>query len=113
MTINFDELKKQQLNSTMLLNIIEVIYNNVKTETFQNIVLNEYVDDLVQESSEYDVYSFELANTPISTLDILIVSEDGSIVITPSSITQLDGKRVYVKSLQLTTGHSLYVTYKY
>ncbi|MGL5713189.1 MAG: hypothetical protein ACRCX2_09235 [Paraclostridium sp.] len=113
MNIDFNSLKSQQIDNKTLLNIMEVLYTSLKTEKFQNIILNEFVDDLKQDPEEFNVFLFTLRNNPMSINDILIFSEDGAITITPASIVKLDKNTVSIKSLQVKKGMNFFVTYKY
>ncbi|MGL4449630.1 MAG: hypothetical protein ACRCTZ_00390 [Sarcina sp.] len=113
MNINFEEIKKQEVSNETLIHIIEVMYNEIKNSAAPNIILNELVDNLEADSSENSVFSFTLSEKPISPNDVSIVTTDGSITITPASITKIEGNRVYFKNLQINQEMELFVTYKY
>ncbi|MGL5716500.1 MAG: hypothetical protein ACRCXX_14285 [Cetobacterium sp.] len=113
MNINFEEIKKQEVSNETLIHIIEVLYNEVKSSTTPNIILNELVDNLEPDSSESSSFSFTLSEKPMSPNDISIVTTDGSIIITPSSITKIEGDKVHFKNLQINQEMELFVTYKY
>lgn len=113
MNINFEEIKKQEVTNETLIHIIEVMYNELKNTASPNLILNELVDNLEADNSEHSVFSFTLSEKPLSPNDISIVTTDGSITITPSSITKLEGNRVYFKNLQINQEMELFVTYKY
>lgn len=113
MKINFETLKSQNIDNETLLNILEILYNEVKSSTNPNIIFNEFVDNLEPDAKEHSTFSFSLSKSPISINDMLIVSDDGSIVITPSSITKIDKNKIYFKNLQITSNMNLFVSYKY
>lgn len=113
MNINFEEIKKQDITNETLIHILEVLYNEIKSTVTPNIILNELVDNLESDKSEHSVFSFTLSEKPISPNDISIVTSDGSITITPASITKIEENRVYFKNLQINQEMELFVTYKY
>ena len=113
MNINFEELKKQELNYEAILLILESLYNDFNKTISSTIKLNEYVDTIKKVDGKFDEFYFELANRPISISDILIVLEDGSTFITPSSILEIEENKIYIKSVNISTESSFFVTYKY
>jgi len=113
MDINFTELKKQELNYKAVVAILEAMYNEFNATSLSTLILNEYVDDLNKVDGKLDEFTFELEQSPISASDILIVPEDGSFVITPSSITDIDGKIITIKSTLVNSETTLFVTYKF
>ncbi|MGL5311711.1 MAG: hypothetical protein ACRCX2_19895 [Paraclostridium sp.] len=113
MKIDFEQIKKQNVDSDTLLHLLEVIYSEVKACTAPNIIFNEYVDTLEVVKTSHATYAFTLSKTPISQNDLLIVSEDGSVYVTPSSIIKIEGTKVYFKNLQINSDTPLFVTYKY
>jgi hypothetical protein len=113
MKIDFEQIKKQNIDNETLLHLLEVIYNEVKVTTTPNIMFNEYVDTLEIDKKLHATYSFTLSKEAISPNDMLIVSEDGTVFITPSSIVKIEGSKIYFKSLQINSETPLFVTYKY
>lgn len=113
MKINFEEIKKQDVGHELLVHILEVIYNEVKSTTTPNIIFNELVDNLEADKNEHSTYYFSLSREPLSLNDMLIVTDDGSIVITPNSITKIEGNKIFFKNLQVSSEMNLFVTYKY
>ncbi|MGL5768144.1 MAG: hypothetical protein ACRCX8_21125 [Sarcina sp.] len=113
MIIEFEKIKKQNVDLDTLLHLIEIMYAEVKSTTTPNIIFNEYIDTLEVDKTSHATYAFTLSKTPISLNDMLIVSEDGSVMITPSSIIKIEDKKVFFKNLQISSGTTLFVTYKY
>ncbi|MGL6101356.1 MAG: hypothetical protein ACRCZ9_01225 [Fusobacteriaceae bacterium] len=113
MTIDFNEIKKQNIDSDALIHLIEVMYNEIKNASEPNIIFNEYVDSLEVDKKTHATFSFYLSKAPISSNDIQMVSEDGGITVTPSSIVELNGNKVTFKNLQINSDTALYITYKY
>ncbi|MGL4988900.1 MAG: hypothetical protein ACRC5F_06640 [Cetobacterium sp.] len=89
------------------------MYNEIKSSAEPNIIFNEYIDTLEVDKKSNATFSFELSKKPMSSNDIQIISEDGSVVVTPSSIIKIEDKRVYFKNLQISSESTLFVTYKY
>lgn len=113
MVIDFEAIKKQNVDPDTLLHLLEIMYAEVKACTTPNIIFNEYVDALEVDKTSHATYSFVLSKSPVSVNDMLIVSEDGSVVITPSSVTKVEGTKVQFKNLQISSETPLFVTYKY
>ncbi|MGL5963922.1 MAG: hypothetical protein ACRCZ2_05975 [Fusobacteriaceae bacterium] len=113
MVIDFNELKKQNIDTGALLHIIEIMYNEVKNVSTPNIIFNEFVDSLESDNKAHATFSFYLSKVPSSVNDIQIISEDGGITITPSSIVDVVGNKITFKNLQINNDTALYVTYKY
>lgn len=112
MNIDFKLLENEVVDSNVLLEIIKSMYNYMKSDIKSNIMLNEYVDNVVSELYT-DEYILEVSYNPISINDILIVSEDGTIVVTPSSIIGLDKNKIKIKSNKVKKNMNFFITYKY
>ena len=113
MNINFEELEKQELNYRAILTILESLYNDFNKTTSSTIKLNEYVDTVNKVTGKSDEFYFELINNPISISDTLIVLDDGTKIITPSSIIKIENGVVFIKSADVSTESAFFVTYKY
>ena len=93
MTIDFENIKRNNITKELIISLIEKIYLMVKSEKEQNIVINEFVDDMSTDSKT-NYYTISLANNPISVNDIMIFSEDGELVITPKNTLSLHKNKV-------------------
>lgn len=110
MKINFDELKKQNLDNETLINIFEAIYYEIVNNNLTKVKLNELG---TVEALNVDEFSLELASNPVSINDILIISRKEQFVITPDSIYELKNKQVFIKDNRLKNKDEVFVTYKY
>lgn len=112
MTIDFENIKRNNITKELIISLIEKIYLMVKSEKEQNIVINEFVDDMSTDSKT-NHYTISLANNPISMNDIMIFSENGELVITPKNILSLDKNKVTFTNSKIKNKMNFYVTYKY
>lgn len=110
MKINFEQLKKQPVDTNILLSLLEMLYVELKQEKMTNIRFNEYCTAEIIDGNTFEI---SLSEAPISINDILIVSMDGNHFITPSFIEEINGKKVRFTSRNITSHEVLYVTYKY
>lgn len=112
MTIDFKTLENQDIDPYVLLELIKVMYTEMKSTSTNNLILNEYTDNINQ-TLYTDEYTLEVKEAPTSVSDILIISEDGTIVITPNSITGLDKNKITIKSNKVKKNMNFFITYKY
>lgn len=113
MYLDINEIRKNDVTKELLLDLIEVLYNNINNNKYQNIIINEYVNTLIQDPNVLNQYSFTLSKTPISMNDILITSEDGELVLTPKHIVEVDKTKVTIKNNKLKNSMNLFVTFKH
>ncbi|MGL5716652.1 hypothetical protein [Cetobacterium sp.] len=113
MYLDINEIRKNDVTKELLLDIIEAIYNNLNNNKYQNIIINEYVTDILQDTSILNQYSFTLSKVPISINDISIVSEDGELILTPKHIVEIDKTRVTIKNNKIKSGMNFFVTFKH
>lgn len=109
MKINFEELKLQKVDNNIILEILENLYKSIKT-TKNNMILNELCKVNRTLSNEYNI---KLSSKPLSNSDIFIVSQDGSIILTPTNITKIENDVVYISNKNMKMLDYVYVTYKY
>lgn len=109
MKINFRELRLQKIDINIILDILENLYNNLKM-TKNNMILNELCKVNRTLSNEYNI---KLSNKPLSNSDIFIVSQDGSVILTPTHITKIENDTVYISNKNMKMLDYVYVTYKY
>ena len=109
MKINFEELKLQKVDNNIILEILENLYKSIKT-TKNNMILNELCKVNRTLSNEYNI---KLYSKPLSNSDIFIVSQDGSIILTPTNITKIENNIVYISNKNMKMLDYVYVTYKY
>lgn len=112
MTIDFKTLENQDIDTSVLLEIIKAMYVEMKSKSTNNLILNEYTDN-IQQTLYTDEYNLVVKESPTSINDILIISEDGTIVITPNSITGLDKNKITIKSNKIKKNMNFFITYKY
>lgn len=112
MTIDFKMLENQDIDVYVLLELIKAMYVEMKATATNNLILNEYTDN-IQQTLYTDEYTLVVKESPTSVNDILIVSEDGTIVITPNSITGLDKNKITIKSNKVKKNMNFFITYKY
>ena len=110
MVINFDTLRQQDVDKSVLIDLLEHFYNKLKENKDSNIIINELCKVNRTTTNEYNI---ELSNIPLSMTDILIVSQDGSITITPMSLTKIENNLVYISNKNMKMLDYVYVTYKY
>jgi hypothetical protein len=113
MTINFEELEQQELNYKTVISVLKAMYEEFNSAALSTLILNEFVEGITKVDGTLDEFQLVLSNVPTSISDILIVSEDGSLVITPSSILTIDGNTINIKSTSINTESTFFVTYKY
>ena len=108
--INFEEIKKQNINKETIVNLLEALYMEIQNNDFNRIKLNEIC---IAESINIDEYQIELKNKPISINEIFIVNKNGQIFITPNSITEISNNKVKFTDNRIKNKEELFVTYKY
>lgn len=113
MYFDINEIRKNDVTKEVLLDLIEALYNNINNNKAQNIILNEYVTNSIQDKSVLSQYSFTLSKIPTSINDISIISEDGELIITPKYIIEIDKTKVVIKNNKIKNGMNFYVTYKH
>lgn len=109
MNINFNEIKLNDVDNAVILSLVEVIYNELKSNKYSNIQINELCQ---LKEKDTNVFEIELKEKPISTNDILIVTEHGA-VITPNYISDLNGTKIIINSKNIKKTDDIFVTYKY
>lgn len=112
MTIDFENIKSGSVTKELILSVLEKLYLIIKSETPQNIIINEYVDNMIVTTNS-NIYTITLKNNPISVNDIFIVSENGETIITPFHIQSLEENKVYFISNKIKNKINFFVTYKY
>lgn len=108
--INFEEIKKQNINKEAIVNLLEALYIEIQNNDFNKIKLNEIC---IAESINIDEYQIELKNKPISINEIFIVNKNGQIFITPNSINEISNNKVKFTDNRIKNKEELFVTYKY
>lgn len=109
MYINFEEIRKQNIDKDTLINIIEVIYQELKANKYPNIKINELCK--LEELSTYS-YKLHLNNVPVSINDIFIVTDSG-IVIPPKNISDIEKNIITINNKNIKKTDDIFVTYKY
>lgn len=110
MNIDFDELRKQDVDKDVLIDLLEHIYKLLKNTKDSNVMLNEVCKVNKTITNEFNI---KLSQTPISASDIIIFSEDGTITITPAYIVKTEKNIVYINNKNIKQLDYVYVTYKY
>lgn len=109
MIINFKEIKKSPINFEVLLNILEILYKKINGIS-NKLILNELCKVETNLKNEYFI---RLENKPLSNSDILIVSQDASVILTPSYINKIEDDVVYLNNKNIKKIDYVYVTYKF
>lgn len=109
MNIDFEALKRIDIDKTTLVNIMSMMYSQIQS-TNTNIKMNELC---LLEKNENDSFKITLEQIPISINDILIYSEDGTKVVTPKYITEINGQDIIFYNKILSNVKKVFVTYKY
>lgn len=109
MYIDFEEIRKQNVDKDTLINILEVIYQELKSDKYPNIKINELCK--LEEIGTYS-YKLYLKDIPVSINDILIVTESG-IVITPNHISDIEKNIITINNKNIKKTDDIFVTYKY
>lgn len=110
MIINFDELRQQNIDKDVLIDLLEHMYKLLKNNKDVNIMFNEMCKVNKTITNEHNIV---LSKKPVSGTDLIIHSKDGSITITPSNIVKIDKNTVYINSKNIKQLDVVYVTYKY
>lgn len=110
MIIDFDELRKQDVDKSVLIDLLEHMYKLLKNTKDINIMFNETCKVNKTITNEFNIV---LSKVPVSTSDLIIHSQDGSITITPSHIVKIDKNTVYISNKNIKQLDYVYVTYKY
>lgn len=110
MNIDFDELRKQDVDKDVLIDLLEHMYKLLKNTKDNNIMLNEVCKVNKTIANEFNIV---LSKPPISAADVILHSQDGSITITPASIIKTDKNTVYINNKNIKQLDYVYVTYKY
>lgn len=110
MIIDFDELRKQDVDKSVLIDLLEHMYKLLKSNKDVNIIFNEVCKVNKTITNEYNIV---LSKKPVSASDMIIYSQDGSITITPSHIVKIDKDTIYISNKNIKQLDYVYVTYKY
>lgn len=109
MYIDFEEIRNQKIDNNTLINIMEVIYQELKSNKYPNIKINELCK--LEEVGTYS-YKLHLKEVPVSINDIFIVTESG-IIIPPNNIADIDKNIIMVDNKNIKKTDDVFVTYKY
>lgn len=109
MYIDFEEIRKQNVDKNTLINILEVIYQELKADKYPNIKINELCS--LEEIGTYS-YKLHLKEIPVSVNDIFIITESG-IVIPPNNISDIDKNIITINNKNIKKTDDIFVTYKY
>lgn len=110
MIIDFDELRKQDVDKSVLIDLLEHMYKLLKSTKDVNIMFNETCKVNKTITNEFNIV---LSKVPASASDLIIHSQDGSITITPSHIVKIDKNTIYISNKNIKQLDYVYVTYKY
>lgn len=110
MIIDFDELRKQDVDKSVLIDLLEHMYKLLKNTKDINVMFNETCKVNKTITNEFNIV---LSKVPVSASDLIIHSQDGSITITPSHIVKIDKNTVYISNKNIRQLDYVYVTYKY
>lgn len=110
MIIDFDELRKQDVDKSVLIDLLEHMYKLLKSTKDVNIMFNETCKVNKTITNEFNIV---LSKVPVSASDLIIHSQDGSITITPSHIVKIDKNTIYISNKNIKQLDYVYVTYKY
>lgn len=109
MYIDFEEIRNQKIDNNALINIMEVIYQELKSNKYPNIKINELCK--LEEVGTYS-YKLHLKEVPVSINDIFIVTESG-IIIPPNNIADINKNVITVDNKNIKKTDDIFVTYKY
>lgn len=109
MYIDFEEIRKQKIDKDTLINIIEVIYQELKANKYPNVKINELCS--LEEIGTYS-YNIHLKDVPVSINDILIVTQSG-VVIPPNHISDINKNIITINNKNVKKTDDIFVTYKY
>lgn len=112
MFIDFNLIKKQSITKEFLLELIEKLYSKINSAVPQNIVINEFVDNVSIDVAT-GKFEIELENPPISKNDIFIVSENGEVIVTPIHIKEINKNKISFFHQKIKGKINFFVTYKY
>ena len=110
MKINFEQLKKQKLDNEVIINLFENLYNEMNNNNYNKIKLNEIA---IVESIGINEFEIELKSEPISINDVFIISKNGQIIVTPSSINKIEKNKIVLLDARLKNKDEIFVNYKY